>query len=328
MEPRADSVSPMGVLGFTAVDEDVYRIMLRHSPVTIDALARLAGRDATDVAARTGQFAAAGLVEVRGDTVVALAPDRALGRLIADERDRLRSVQDQLDALRQMLPGLSAEHMVAGPRGEPAGVEAVDYADVVDVIRSLTARSSGELLWVRSDNWRIPESRPVDDWVEELLRSGRRSRVIYPARVLEEAPDMVRRRAELGEHVRVLADVPGRIAIMGEAALVPTRFEAPHQQLLVVRQPSLVETLRLLFEEFWGRALAVPGLDAVDDVARASDRRLLLDQLARGAKDEQIARTLGLSLRTVRRRVSLLMDELEASSRFEAGVEAVRRGWL
>ena len=53
-----------------------------------------------------------------------------------------------------------------------------------------------------------------------------------------------------------------------------------------------------------------------------------LDQLARGAKDEQLARTLGLSLRTVRRRVAELLDELEASSRFQAGVEAVRRGWI
>ena len=57
-------------------------------------------------------------------------------------------------------------------------------------------------------------------------------------------------------------------------------------------------------------------------------RRLLLEQLARGAKDEQIARTLGLSLRTVRRRVADLMDDLGAGSRFQAGVEAVRRGWI
>ena len=50
----------------------------------------------------------------------------------------------------------------------------------------------------------------------------------------------------------------------------------------------------------------------------------LLQQLAAGAKDEQIARTLGLSLRTVRRRVADLMIELGADTRFQAGVEAVR----
>jgi DNA-binding NarL/FixJ family response regulator len=54
----------------------------------------------------------------------------------------------------------------------------------------------------------------------------------------------------------------------------------------------------------------------------------LLRQLAAGAKDEQIARTLGLSLRTVRRRVAGLLIELGVDTRFQAGVEAVRRGWL
>jgi DNA-binding NarL/FixJ family response regulator len=47
-----------------------------------------------------------------------------------------------------------------------------------------------------------------------------------------------------------------------------------------------------------------------------------------GAKDETIARQLGVSLRTVRRRVAELMDELGASTRFQAGMEAVRRGLL
>ena len=48
----------------------------------------------------------------------------------------------------------------------------------------------------------------------------------------------------------------------------------------------------------------------------------------RRRKDEQIARALGMSVRTVRRRVADLMDELGADSRFQAGVEAVRRGWI
>ena len=51
-------------------------------------------------------------------------------------------------------------------------------------------------------------------------------------------------------------------------------------------------------------------------------------QLAAGAKDEQIARTMGLSLRTIRRRIADLMIELGADTRFQAGAEAVRRGWL
>jgi DNA-binding NarL/FixJ family response regulator len=62
--------------------------------------------------------------------------------------------------------------------------------------------------------------------------------------------------------------------------------------------------------------------------SRPDQRTFLLRQLASGAKDEQIARTMGLSLRTIRRRIADLMIELGADTRFQAGAEAVRRGWL
>lgn len=54
----------------------------------------------------------------------------------------------------------------------------------------------------------------------------------------------------------------------------------------------------------------------------------LLALMAQGLKDEVVARRLGLSLRTVRRRIAHLMAELDATTRFQAGIEAVRRGWL
>ena len=95
---------------------------------------------------------------------------------------------------------------------------------------------------------------------------------------------------------------------------------------LLIRQRGLVEALMLLFELMWDRAAPVAELDRGE--ARPDLRRLLLLQLADGAKDEQIARTLGLSLRTVRRRIADLLIELGVDSRFQAGVEAVRRGWL
>lgn len=334
MDLRRAAASSMSVLGFSAAEEELYRVVLRNSPVTYDVLSSLVGATVPEITDVVGRFADAGLVEVHGDTVAAADPEPALTRLIADEAHRLRGVREQLDALQRMLPALTAEHLVARqPRGgvEMVGIESVHLDDGVDVLRDLTERSTGELLWIRPGQWRIPAARAVDALVEEQLRAGRPSRVIYPARVLEEAPEGVRARAELGEHVRVLAEVPGRLAVVGtSAALIPNRFDLPDDHVLIIRQPALLTSLTMLFEALWERALAVPGLGALDedDLTRTRDRRLLLDQLARGAKDEQIARTLGLSLRTVRRRVADLLDELGADSRFHAGVEAVRRGWL
>lgn len=327
MEQRAEQVSPLVVLGLDAADEALYRTLLRHSPTTATALAAAARQPRHDVLAAIRRFEAVGLAEMHGDSVVAAAPDLALPRVIDEEGRRLRDVQEQLDALRRMLPGLAAEHGAAGEaRGEKVDVEVVEHDRIVEVVKSLTARATGDLLWVRPDQWRIPEGQAIDGWVADLLRSGRRSRVIYPARALEEAPEAVRRRAELGEHVRLLADVPGRLAVLGDAAILREDLAGGSGRVLVLRQPALVSLARALFEELWQRALAVPGLDG--EGGQSSARQLLLERLARGAKDEQIARELGLSLRTVRRRVAEVLDELGASSRFQAGVEAVRRGWI
>lgn len=41
-----------------------------------------------------------------------------------------------------------------------------------------------------------------------------------------------------------------------------------------------------------------------------------------------IARHFGVSARTVRRRIAALLDELDATGRFQAGVRAVKRGLL
>ncbi|MFB6613075.1 hypothetical protein ACFCV9_02420 [Streptomyces sp. NPDC056367] len=44
--------------------------------------------------------------------------------------------------------------------------------------------------------------------------------------------------------------------------------------------------------------------------------------------DEAAGKPLGVSLRTVRRQMSALMERLNASSRFEAGLKAAQQGWL
>lgn len=47
-----------------------------------------------------------------------------------------------------------------------------------------------------------------------------------------------------------------------------------------------------------------------------------------GHTDEVIARKLGVSIRTVRRLMADLLKTLNAESRFQAGVQATRRGWI
>jgi hypothetical protein len=322
-------VSPLGVLGFSARQETLYRLLLRNSGSTLQHLARLAGLPVGELREHVGRIAGAGLVEVRAEAVVARPPEEALAAMISEEHRRVLSRAEQLEAVRALLPSLSADHLAAtAPHGEPTTVEVVEGGNVAQLLRGLSASSAGELRWLRPDPWNMDPTHQIDDWVIDLLRSGRRSRAIYDLRVFEKAPGTIRRRAEAGERVRLLTDVPTRLAVLGSsAALICERFDVFNDRLLVLRQHAMVASLSLLFEHLWDKAMPVPGHDG-EAFDEAGARRLLLTQLAGGAKDEQIARAFGISVRTVRRRVADLLDELGAASRFQAGVEAARRGWL
>ncbi len=56
----------------------------------------------------------------------------------------------------------------------------------------------------------------------------------------------------------------------------------------------------------------------------AGDIGTVIRLLAAGHTDAVAARKLGISERQFRRHVSVLMQELDASSRFQAGIEAAR----
>jgi len=322
-------MSPLGVLGFSARQERLYRLLLRHSGSRLAELAELAGMPVGELREQVRRFAGVGVVELRGDLVVARPPREALGRLITEETRRVRSRSHQLDDVRDLLPSLHADHLEAyGPRGRPVPVEEIEGTSLTDLVRSLSASSTGDVLWLRPDPWNLPGVEELDDVVVELLESGRALRAIYSVQLLQESPELVRQRAAAGEVVRVLPHVPTRLAVFGSSSvMLGQRVGKVDGQRIVLRHPTVVAAVSAMFETLWDRALTVPALESSRHDAQGSQRQLLR-QLAGGAKDEQIARALGLSLRTVRRRIADLLDELGADSRFEAGVEAARRGWV
>ena len=54
----------------------------------------------------------------------------------------------------------------------------------------------------------------------------------------------------------------------------------------------------------------------------------ILGLLLAGLTDQAVANHLGLSMRTVQRRVRALMDQVAAETRLQLGFQASRRGWL
>jgi hypothetical protein len=235
----------------------------------------------------------------------------------------------RLDDLATAIPLLVA----AGSRPAPGEVEDLGGIDgevsaggnALALLTALIEQSKGDLLFLRPDTWAMPRESAISQVVGRAVASGRRSRAIYPIRAARTVPDVLRARMDQGEEVRVIDDLPTRLFVIGGShAIVPEPLGFADEPRILVRQGAIVSALTLLFEQYWERSVALPEFRA----GRSEQRTFLLRQLASGAKDEQIARTLGLSLRTVRRRVADLLIELGVDTRFQAGAEAVRRGWL
>jgi DNA-binding CsgD family transcriptional regulator len=97
-------------------------------------------------------------------------------------------------------------------------------------------------------------------------------------------------------------------------------------QCLVVRVPAILRSLHALYTAVWDSGvdmdvyLARRGSDLDETAAR------ILRMLSEGHRDEIASSKLGLSVRTYRRRVAEIMRDLDANSRFQAGVRAVELG--
>jgi DNA-binding CsgD family transcriptional regulator len=136
-----------------------------------------------------------------------------------------------------------------------------------------------------------------------------------------------------GEQVRV-GDVPMKLVLSDyPMALVPLRHDLQMvESALVVHDSTLLDALAALFEMYWERAVPLHvshGRARLPETRSPTDaQRDLLARLVAGQTDKAIAAHLGWSDRTVRRHVHAMMIQLDAQTRFQAGYQAVLRGWL
>lgn len=173
------------------------------------------------------------------------------------------------------------------------------------------------------------QTAPMEQATTSHTRGVRLYKLFNPSALAEPAAvEHLRLLAQAGAQVRISAAplphetivVDGRIAILAGSGSGDTR------DFSVITVPDVVANVR---------SLALSAFDAATDLAEhLAEQTPHLDEqglsilraLSDGQKDETAARTLGLSVRTYRRRVAELMDALGASSRFQAGVRARELG--
>jgi hypothetical protein len=320
--------SPLAVLGIPAESERAYRAALRHAGESVEAVCSATGRSRDDLLADFEPLIRRQLISVIDNVVIPDPPDFALRRVLTRESRRLADVSQALQAVENQLPQYASEHHYPDRADwKSMALDVVPVGQVVEALSTLVASTTGEMLFLRPDQWYLPAGLQMDGVVAAAVSNGRSSRALYPFKMLEHGHESADKRIQAGERVRLLPVVPTRLAVFGdEAVALPDQWGSPMGALLVIRQAPVVAACRSLFDQLWAKAAIFPGSET--DLSQPPERQRLLEMLARGAKDEQISRTMGLSLRTVRRRVAELLAELGVDTRFQAGMEAARRGWL
>ncbi|GAA4858086.1 hypothetical protein GCM10023222_06260 [Saccharopolyspora cebuensis] len=175
---------------------------------------------------------------------------------------------------------------------------------------------------------------PLDSLESRKLAEGVRYQVLYDRSALARPPqlDITTKLVALGEQARVIHVAPTKLIMVdGEIALLPlTVSENSIESAVVVRSSAMLAAIARIFEDLWRFAAPFSAAHDVSggEVQPTEEERWILSLLASGATDDTIGRLMGFSARTAHRRVRELIARLGVETRFQAGMQAVKLGWL
>jgi sugar-specific transcriptional regulator TrmB len=232
-------------------------------------------------------------------------------------RDELKNASDQFRESRFGIYGAFGWGLVA------------DVVSVRALLREAAANSSVEVVSVQPGGPRsAQELREAEERDRRMLARGVRMRVLYQhtARFDVNTREYAERLIEEGAEYRTAEALFGRLIIFDRAtAFVPAPGTGPGAAA-VVRDPAMVGFLHSCFEHAWAGAKEFDTRRVASDVISDDLKGEIVKMLVAGAKDDAIARRLGLSVRTCRKHIGQLMQRFGATSRFQLGY-AVREMW-
>ncbi|ANP48358.1 DNA-binding CsgD family transcriptional regulator [Streptomyces griseochromogenes] len=303
-------------LGLTRDQELVYRHLLRTR--RFDAGTAEAELGVPRPSAVLDELRALGVVDGH---LVPLPPAAVVDLLLRRQVERTSRELARLDGVFDVVRDLAEE----ARRGRPVElVERLEHSSEVNLrVDALPDRAE------TMNAKRLPRSPGHSEEAARTFRrrltDGMTSRTLVGATTLDLPEEMAYARLMhgSGDLHRVTAEpfLP-LLVIDRRIAFVLVDPDEPDAAVLMIRQPGIVAALVNLYEALWSRAADLDALDLSATEAR------VLRALAAYGKDETAARELNMSLRKYRAHVADLMSRLGATTRFQAALRAVERGWL
>ncbi|MCT4351856.1 winged helix-turn-helix transcriptional regulator [Streptomyces sp. Je 1-79] len=325
----------LDVLGLEPDDESVYRALLGRPNSTAVLLADLGVLPQAHVDKALARLVGWGLATRSADArFTAAPPAMALGALISQRRDGLRMAEHALVTFAE-------EH-----RAAMTGSSINDLIEVVTGVDAIRHRflqvQQAARTQVRSFITAPFVALPPDENTAEPVALGRGVHfravldraVLGEPGIIDDAIDSLGR----GVHLRVADELPMKLVLAdADLGLVPLAVTAAGEPgAVLLHRCGLLDALDALFETVWRTAhpLELSGTGGETDLTvevgpqgpTDLDRRILALLLA-GLTDLTVSTQLGLSPRTLHRRLRRLMDIAGVRSRMQLGAYAVRHDW-
>jgi len=319
---------PFQCMGVSPAEDAIYRTLLRHAGLRAADLAARLGKGARMLAGPLRSLVDKGMVTLSPDRTpryFAIPPDIAVEALIAHSQ---RNEEARQRKARAAAARLSES---VGERARVADERLVEILSAeataqMFVLMHRTAQS--EMLSLTRPPMLISNINEPDRLLFECLERGVSCRALVDSALLDMPGwlDHMRDNTSRGEECRVAPSLPFKLIIADrKMAIIPLDLARPGGPVLLVRSSSLLEALCEVFELLWRNATPFPQGDSEQAASGRQASASLLALLTSGLNDKAIELELGMSHRTLARRISELMRELGATTRCQLGWLAAQR---
>ncbi|MFD4141285.1 MULTISPECIES: LuxR C-terminal-related transcriptional regulator [unclassified Streptomyces] len=270
-----------------------------------------------------------------GSATVPASPEIAEAELSAHLEAGIIERREQLARIHRQMRALAPVYRAH--RHLPQASQSVRLVEDPAVVRrelaAATRACTSEAFTVQPGGGRSPEA--LNEAIARdttMLKRGVTMRILYQHTVRANLATRTytRKVTELGAEVRTAEEIYERLIIFDRSlAFVPQeRVGGRPPGAAIVTDETVVGHLWRMHDKMWQSASPYDPRDV--DYASTSEeiKASILRLMATGLKDDVIARKLGMATRTCRRYMAGIMDELGATSRFQAGVRATSLGMV
>lgn len=307
------------------VDEEtlaLYRRVLEMDLLDADALEREFGSDGARRVLRKLAEAHLARPVPDADGMTVLRPDVAASTMIdplettiRDAQRRIDRISDQFDqymaVYRSTIERRNRQNGVLDTIADPEAANTL-------VAESIAAARKEVLVMCGTDPKAQDRFAPSVD--AGPIRTGVRLCVLHQhaARYHAAMQDQAAAITGAGGQVRTIEKLWNHTCVIDQEMV----FIFDHTGVVSVSQPAVAVAFAALFEQIWSTAKPFDGHTVSRSEGRELSgdvRRAILYFLAEGLRDERIARQVGVSVRTCRRHIAEVFEQLGATSRFQAG---------